>query len=117
VRSAARKTFRNTDPAAQNHIVKENDLPEMTMRFSPHTEPMAATIFKTISNRIKTAESDVLFAIEAIRLVDHFSFRDRIENTDQSLQTSGAATAWYASYYDPQDLHFVERTLMISAKK
>jgi hypothetical protein len=33
------------------------------------------------------------------------------------LQTSGADTAWYASYYDPEDLHSVERLLMISAKK
>jgi len=232
------KTFRNTNLAVQDHLVKESGMPDMTIRISPHTEPVATTFFKTISERIKAAESDVLFAImqdssassildavkfvrdnnenifsygitdtttsislykphskhgilvagkggakilpppfdkepaipgiaihhkfvvvdfkgknpvvycgssnlafgpeqkngdnlieirnpaavtvfaiEAIRLVDHFSFRDRTENTDQIyLQTSGAATPWYASYYASDDLHFVERTLMISAK-
>jgi hypothetical protein len=233
------KTFRNTDLAVQDHTVKESGLPDMTIHISPHTEPVATALFKTISDRIKAAESDVLFAImqdssassildavkfvrdsnenifsygitdttssislykphskhgvlvagkggakilpppfnkepaipgiaihhkfvvvdfkgknpvvycgssnlafgpeqkngdnlieirnlvavtvfaiEAIRLVDHFSFRNRIENTDEiHLQTSGAETPWYASYYDPEDLHSVERLLMISAKK
>src|SRR6185369_14221137 len=67
---------------------------------------------------IRNLAAVTVFAIEAIRLVDHFSFRDRIENTDEiHLQTSGADTPWYASYYDPEDLHFVERLLMISANK
>lgn len=67
---------------------------------------------------IRNLAAVTVFAIEAIRLVDHFSFRDRIDNTDRIyLQTSGATTPWYASYYDPEDLHFVERTLLISGKK
>jgi hypothetical protein len=67
---------------------------------------------------IRNLAAVTAFAIEAIRLVDHFSFRDRTENTAEiNLQTSGAAAPWYASYYDPEDLHYVERTLMISAKK
>ena len=233
------KTFRDTDLAVQDHTVTESGSPDMTIRLSPHTLPVATAFFKTISDRIKAAESDVLFAImqdssassildaikfvrdnnenifsygitdttssislykphskhgvlvagkggakilpppfdkepaipgiaihhkfvvvdfkgknpvvycgssnlafgpeqkngdnlieirnlaavtvfaiEAIRLVDHFSFRDRTENTDAIyLQASGAATPWYSSYYDPEDLHYVERTLMISAKK
>jgi len=64
---------------------------------------------------IRNLAAVTVFAIEAIRLVDHFSF---IENTHQIfLQTSGAATPWYASYYDPEALHFIDRTLMISANK
>ena len=67
---------------------------------------------------IHDLQAVTVFAIEAIRLVDHFSFRHRVESTDEiDLEASGVATPWYASYYDPEDLHFVERTLMIAAKK
>jgi len=233
------KQFKNTDLAVQDHLIDESGIPDMTIRLSPHTAPVATVFFKTISERIRAAESDVLFAvmedssassildalkfvrennenifsygitdtsstislykphskrgvlvagkggtkilpppfdkelaipgiaihhkfvvvdfkgkdpvmycgssnlafgpeqrngdnlieirnlavvtvfaIEAIRLVDHFSFRDRIQNSDRvDLQSSVAETPWYESYYDPEDLHFVERTLMISAKK
>jgi hypothetical protein len=67
---------------------------------------------------IRDGATVTVFAIEAIRLVDHFSFRNRVTNTPEiDLEASGAAKPWFASYYDPNDLHFVERTLMISAKK
>jgi phosphatidylserine/phosphatidylglycerophosphate/cardiolipin synthase-like enzyme len=233
------KNFKSTDLALQDHLYIESNTPNMTIRVSPHTEAVATVFFKTISDRVKSAQSDVLFAvmqdssassildalkfvrennenifsygitdttstitlykphskrgvlvagkggakvlpppfdkesaipgiaihhkfivvdfkgqnpvvycgssnlafgpeqkngdnlieihdlgavtvfaIEAIRLVDHFSFRDRVQNADEvDLQASGADTPWYASYYDPEDLHFVERTLMISGKK
>ena len=232
------KKFKNSDLAVQDHLINENEIPDMTIRLAPHTEPVATAFFKTISERIKAAQSDVLFAvmedssassildalkfvretnenvysygitdtsssislykphskrgvlvagkggakilpppfdkelpipgiaihhkfvvvdfkgsdpvlycgssnlafgpeqrngdnlieirntavvtvfaIEAIRLVDHFSFRHRVQSTDRvDLQASGADTPWYASYYDPDDLHFVERVLMILAK-
>ena len=232
------KQFKTSELSLQDHLFNDSGMPEMTMRFAPHTEAVATVFFKTISERIKAAQSDVLFAvmqddsassildalkfvrenneniysygitdtttsislykphskrgvlvagkggakilpppfdkepaipgiaihhkfvvvdfkgkdpvvycgssnlafgpeqrngdnlieirnqavvtvfaIEAIRLVDHFSFRYRVENTERiDLQTSDATTPWYASYYDPEDLHFVERVLMISAK-
>jgi phosphatidylserine/phosphatidylglycerophosphate/cardiolipin synthase-like enzyme len=233
------KNFKATDLAAGDHEIIETRMPDMTIRISPHTESVATAFFKSISDRIRGAQSDVLFAImqddsassildavkfvresnesifsygitdtsttislykphsrhgvlvagkggskllpppfdkeaaipgiaihhkfvvvdfkgkdpvvycgssnlafgpeqrngdnlieirnlsavtvfaiEAIRLVDHFSFRARVQNTDKAdLQVSGAADPWYASYYDEGDLHYVERTLMISAKK
>jgi hypothetical protein len=233
------KNFSGTDLAIQDHVISEIKIPDMTVRISPHTQAVATVFFKIISDRIKAAESDVLFAvmqddsassildalkfvrennenifsygitdttnsislykpgskrgvlvagkggtkilpppfdkesaipgiaihhkfvvvdfkgknpvaycgssnlafgpeqrngdnlieirdgatvtvfaIEAIRLVDHFSFRNRVTNTPEiDLEASGAAKPWFASYYDPNDLHFVERTLMISAKK
>jgi len=230
------KKFKETDLAVQDHGVAESKVPEMTVRMSPHTETVATVFFKSISERIKAAQSDVLFAvmqddsassildalkfvrennegifsygitdtsstislykpgsrrgvlvagkggtkilpppfnkespipgiaihhkfvvvdfkgenpvvycgssnlafgpeqrngdnlieirdkgavttfaIEAIRLVDHFSFRNRVMNTTEiNLQSSGAEKPWYLSYYDAEDLHFLERTLMIS---
>jgi phosphatidylserine/phosphatidylglycerophosphate/cardiolipin synthase-like enzyme len=58
-----------------------------------------------------------VFAIEAIRLVDHFAFRDRIQNSKE-IDLHGTETKpWFASYYDASDLHSLERTLMISGKK
>ena len=233
------KKFKDTDLAKQDHGIAESKLPEMTVRVSPHTEAVAAVFFKTISERIKAAQSDVLFAvmqddsassildalkfvrennenifsygitdttssislykpgskrgvlvagkggtkilpppfdkesaipgiaihhkfvvvdfkgadpvvycgssnlafgpeqrngdnlieirdgaavtvfaIEAIRLIDHFSFRNRVTNTPEiNLQASGAEKPWFLSYYDANDLHFLERKLMISAKK
>jgi len=233
------KGFKNTEQAIQDHVVKEARIPDMTIRISPHTTAVATTFFKTISDRIKAAQSDVLFAImqddsassildavkfirdsnenifsygitdttttitlykphskhgvlvagkggtkilpppfdkelaipgiaihhkfivvdfkgkdpvvycgssnlafgpeqkngdnlieirdpaavtvfaiEAIRLVDHFSFRNRVQTAGRiDLESSGANPPWYASYYDPEDLHSVERTLMISNNK
>jgi hypothetical protein len=233
------KNFKATDLAAGDHEIIENRMPDMTIRISPHTESVTTAFFSAISDRIRGAQSDVLFAImqddsassildavkfvrennenifsygitdtstsislykphskrgvlvagkggakllpppfdkeaaipgiaihhkfvvvdfkgkdpvvycgssnlafgpeqrngdnlieirnlgavtvfaiEAIRLVDHFSFRARLQNADKAdLQVSGADTPWYSSYYDEDDLHYVERTLMISAKK
>lgn len=63
---------------------------------------------------IHDPEIVTVFAIEAIRLVDHFAFRDRQQNSDEIDLQASATPAWYASYYDPEDLHWVERTLLIS---
>ena len=54
---------------------------------------------------------------EAIRLVDHFAFRHRTENLNQVNLHATEETPWYASYYDPEDLHFLERTLLIGERK
>jgi phosphatidylserine/phosphatidylglycerophosphate/cardiolipin synthase-like enzyme len=232
------KNFRDTVLATQDHPFNLSKLPNMTIRFSPHTEAVATGFFKTISDRIKGAQSDVLFAImqddsassildavrfvrennedifpygitdttktitlykphakrgvlvagktggdhvlpppfdkeagipgiaihhkfvvvdfkgkdpvvycgssnlafgpeqkngdnlieihdpkavtvfaiEAIRLVDHFHFRDREQNAEQIDLQASDAKPWHASYYDPGDLHCLERTLLISGK-
>jgi phosphatidylserine/phosphatidylglycerophosphate/cardiolipin synthase-like enzyme len=58
-----------------------------------------------------------VFAIEAIRLVDHFSFRDREQNADRIDLQASDPKPWHASYYDTEDLHCLERTLLISGAK
>ena len=55
--------FRDTDLACNDQLVKEARLPDMTIRFSPHKKAVAAKFFNLISERIRQAESDVLFAI------------------------------------------------------
>jgi phosphatidylserine/phosphatidylglycerophosphate/cardiolipin synthase-like enzyme len=67
-----------------------------------------------------------VFAIEALGLVDHFNFLDRYASGTQgkkkpaaSPQYAAAAAGWFlatsdawtAPYYDPTDLHYVDRLL------
>jgi phosphatidylserine/phosphatidylglycerophosphate/cardiolipin synthase-like enzyme len=232
------KNFRDTDLATEDHPFNLTRVPNMTIRVSPHTKAVATGFFKTISDRIKGAKSDVLFAImqddsessildavrfvretredifsygitdtattvtlykphtkrgvrvagkggakilpppfdretaipgiaihhkfvvvdfkgldpvvycgssnlaftpeqkngdnlieihdpeavtvfaiEAIRLVDHFHFRDREQNADRIDLQASDPTPWHASYYDSNDLHFLERTLFIAGRK
>ena len=53
------------------------------------------------------------YAVEAIRLVDHYHFRAdmRTATDEQPLQLQSNEAKWWAPYYDPQDLKFHERTL------
>jgi phosphatidylserine/phosphatidylglycerophosphate/cardiolipin synthase-like enzyme len=233
------KNFKTSDFALHERSFTQSKLPEMTIRFSPHTKEVATDFFKTISDRIKGAKTDVLFAImkddsassildairfvrenneeifsygitdttrtitlykahtkrgvlvagkggthvlpppfskesgipgiaihhkfvvvdfkgpnpvvycgssnlaftpeqkngdnlieihdrdavtvfaiEAIRLVDHFAFRDRKQNPDEiDLHHGEEDPPWAASYYDPEDLHSVERQLLIGEPK
>jgi len=66
---------------------------------------------------IRDRDAVTVFAIEAIRLVDHFAFRNRQANPNEINLHSTDPTPWYASYYDPTDLHFVERTLLSAPAK
>ena len=66
---------------------------------------------------IRDPDAVTVFAIEAIRLVDHFAFRDRTQNPKQVNLHANEEVPWYASYYDPDDLHFLERTLLIGERK
>jgi hypothetical protein len=66
---------------------------------------------------IRDADAVTVFAIEAIRLVDHFAFRDRTQNLKEMNLHTTEKVPWYASYYDPGDLHFLERTLLIGEHK
>jgi phosphatidylserine/phosphatidylglycerophosphate/cardiolipin synthase-like enzyme len=60
---ALMKEFKKTDVASKDNDFKTADLPEMTIRFSPHNKEYAGTFFTAISDKIKNAHSDVLFAI------------------------------------------------------
>lgn len=55
--------FDKTDYAVNDNIVKEKGLPDMTIHFSPHQKQPTDVLFKKISDKILSAESDVLFAI------------------------------------------------------
>ena len=63
------------------------------------------------------------FAIEAIRLVDHFHWRNRKTTSKEKQEplnlddNKDTKKIWYKSYYDEEDLHNSERTLLISPKK
>lgn len=57
------KAFKNSDMAFTDFEVSLPDLPEMTLRFSPHPEEYVDYLFKLVETRILEAESDVLFAI------------------------------------------------------
>lgn len=77
---------------------------------------------KNGDNLLEIRDKDVVtaFAIEAIRLVDHFHWRNR-EMTDSvmanglSLRTGSGSDEekWWAPYYNPNDLRFVERELLV----
>jgi len=66
---------------------------------------------------IRDPDAVTVFAIEAIRLVDHFAFRDRTQNLKEVNLHATEEVPWYASYYDSEDLHFLERTLLIGERK
>ena len=58
------------------------------------------------------------FAIEAIRLVDHFSWLNRLIQEEASvdeltLHDDSEDAKWYKKYYNPKDLKFLERTLLM----
>jgi len=66
---------------------------------------------------IHDLDAVTVFAIEAIRLVDHFAFRDRTQNLKEVNLHAIEEVPWYTSYYDSEDLHFLERTLLIGERK
>jgi phosphatidylserine/phosphatidylglycerophosphate/cardiolipin synthase-like enzyme len=73
-------------------------------------------------NLIEIRNEDVVtaFAVEAIRLVDHFQWRNKKQTAKKKQEplylndNSDQKKIWYKDYYDPNDLHFLERTLLIS---
>lgn len=81
-------------------------------------------------NLLAIHDGDVatVFALEALALVDHFNFLDRVANgpkakkgkqSHPSKQQSAASAGWFLStddkwtkpYFDPKDLHSVDRLL------
>jgi hypothetical protein len=58
------------------------------------------------------------YAVEAIRLVDHYHFRTAQEQStaDAPLTLQGVVPAgqeWWRAYYDPTNIKCVERTLFV----
>ncbi|HTZ56054.1 MAG TPA: phospholipase D-like domain-containing protein [Candidatus Acidoferrum sp.] len=60
----------------------------------------------------------VFYAIEAIKLVDHYEFRALEQSATQSeplvLQGGGAATPWWQSSFDVKNIKNTERELFVS---
>jgi phosphatidylserine/phosphatidylglycerophosphate/cardiolipin synthase-like enzyme len=58
------------------------------------------------------------YAVEAIRLVDHYHFRAQMKAADASkpicLQGPDAKDKWWQPYYDPKNIFFQERVLFSS---
>lgn len=55
--------FKKSAIAAKEYTFKQNSLPDMTIRFSPHPAAVVNNFFKIIVDKINNAQSDVLFAI------------------------------------------------------
>ena len=75
---------------------------------------------KNGDNLLEIRDKDVVtaFAIEAIRLVDHFGWLNKLVQEDASedemtLYDDSEDTKWYKKYYNPKDLKFLERTLLM----
>ena len=76
-------------------------------------------------NLLEIRDGDVVtaFAIEAMRLIDHFHWRNRKGDAKKNKEplnlydNSDPARIWHKKYYDPNDLRCLERTLLISEKK
>jgi len=76
---------------------------------------------KNGDNLIEIRDEDVVtaFAVEAIRLVDHFQWRNKEFTAAESGKPvhlndlSDPGRIWYKSYYDPNDLLYLERTLLV----
>ncbi len=58
---------------------------------------------------IRDREIVTAFAIEAMRLIDHFHFRNREQKNEINLYT----TEWFKNYYNPKDLRCLERELLV----
>jgi PLD-like domain len=57
----------------------------------------------------------VMYAVEAVRLFDHYHFRTAVAEagtaTPLALQGQGAASPWWRAYYDPTDIKLRDRCL------
>jgi phospholipase D-like protein len=76
---------------------------------------------KNGDNLIEIRNEDVVtaFAVEAIRLVDHFQWRNKKQTAQKNQEplylndNSDKKKIWYKDYYNPNDLLHLERTLLI----
>lgn len=80
---------------------------------------------KNGDNLLEIRNEDVVtaFAIEAIRLVDHFQWRNKKLNAKEKQQpltlndNKDKSKIWYKNYYNPDDLLYLERTLLVGEKR
>ena len=80
---------------------------------------------KNGDNLIEIRDEDVVtvFALEAIRLVDHFLWRNKKRSAKEKKEplylndNSDKKKIWYKSAYNPDDLRYLERTLLIGEKR
>jgi phosphatidylserine/phosphatidylglycerophosphate/cardiolipin synthase-like enzyme len=75
---------------------------------------------KNGDNLLEIRDKDVVttFAIEAIRLIDHFHWLNRLTDAEQDadekyLRDNTEKTKWVKKYYNPKDLRCVERCLLM----
>lgn len=75
---------------------------------------------KNGDNLLEIRDKDVVtaFAIEAIRLIDHFAWLNRlkdaeVDNEEKFLRSGKEKPHWVKKYYNPKDLRCVERTLLM----
>jgi hypothetical protein len=68
---------------------------------------------------ISDPEVAAAYAVEAVRLVDHYHFRAVLQDAKAgaplTLQGPGAKPAWWAPYYDPKDIRSRERDVFSRA--
>jgi phospholipase D-like protein len=69
---------------------------------------------------IENATVAGMYAVEAVRLFDHYHFRDSMSAATQAkpltLQGQGAAPAWWRPYYDSTDIKLRDRCLFARAQ-
>lgn len=76
---------------------------------------------KNGDNLLEIRDKDVVtaFAIEAIRLVDHFHWLNKLAKAgamdgEMELYDNTQKAKWLTRYYNPNDLRYLERTLLVS---
>jgi len=95
----------------------------IVMDFNDHT-PLVFTGSSNLSeggemengdNLVSIADraSAIAYAVEAIRLVDHYHFRVSMQSAtnEQPLKLRPNDANWWAPYYDPTDIKYRDRTL------
>ena len=68
-------------------------------------------------NLLLISDPDIVavFAIEAIRLIDHYQFRNRqAVSNDGSPLILKTDNLWYQKYFDPTDLYFLDKKVFMS---
>jgi len=63
---------------------------------------------------IEDSDIATVFAIEAIRLIDHYQFRNAAAvATDNKPLTLKTDNKWYQKYFDTTDLYFLDKQVFM----
>jgi hypothetical protein len=75
---------------------------------------------KNGDNLIEIRDKEIVtaFAVEAIRLIDHFHWLNKLikegdPEKEMNLYNNSEKKKWYEKYYNPKDLKYEERTLLV----